>query len=102
MSECCEKKPTKQEFLEAKASNFKKYIESFSPDTEVKEYMDNFNPATLVETISSTIVPLAQLKQLDSSADELMKHLNIPEPSKPDVKKKIVAYLQMFNDVLLQ
>jgi hypothetical protein len=101
MSDCCAK-ITKQAFLETKAQNFKKFIELYSPDTEVKEYMDSFNPEKLIETITTVIVPLAQLNQLDASASELMKHLTIPESSMTDVKKKIIAYLKMFNDVLLE
>lgn len=101
MSDCCAK-PTKQTFLETKAQNFKKFIELYSPDTEVREYMDSFKPEKLIETITTVIVPLVSLNQLDSSADELIKHLTIPESSTAEVKKKIIAYLKMFNDVLLE
>jgi len=110
MSDCCNpeaksKDPnviTKIEFLESKALNFKKYIESFNPDSEVKSYIDTFKPELLAQTITTVIVPIVQLGQIEYTIDELMTHLTVPESNKSDVKKKLMSYLQMFNDVLLK
>lgn len=110
MSDCCNpeaksKDPeviTKIEFLESKAMNFKKYIESFEPNDTVKQYIDTFKPELLAQTISTVIVPIVQLGQIEYTVDELMTNLTVPESNKPDVKKKLIAYIQMFNDVLLK
>ena len=55
----------------------------------------------MVGTISGVIVPLVQLGQVSEAADEILKHLKVPEAQTADVKKKLGAYIQMFNDVNL-
>ena len=101
---CCNKDPSvvsKIEFLEAKAMNFKKYLETMSPDAEVRSYIDSFRPELLAQTITTVVVPIVTLGQIDYSVDELMNHLTIPEGGKPEVKRKLAAYIQMFHDVLM-
>lgn len=104
MSNCCAdpKVVTKLSFLESKALNFKKYIESFEPDATVKTYIDDFKPEMLSYTLSSVVVPIVKLGQLDSTVAELVTHLKVPDGQGDDVKKKLTAYLQMFHDVLLE
>jgi len=99
MGDCCSL--NKVDFLKAKATNFKAFLESFNPDAEVKAYIANFKPETLIDTITTIVIPIVQLKQIDNSIDELMKHLEVPETQTETVKTKLRAYLQMFNDVLL-
>ena len=104
MSNCCAdpKIVTKLSFLESKALNFKKYIESFEPDDEVKLYINDFKPEMLTQTITTVVVPMVNLGQLDSMVSELVTHLKVPDAQTAEVKKKLKAYLQMFNDVLLE
>ena len=101
---CCTdpKTVTKLSFLEAKAMNFKKYIETYSPDAEVQKYIDTFRPELLVQTLTTVVVPIVQTAQIETSINELVKHLTIPDDQLETVKKKLKAYLQMFNDVLLE
>lgn len=101
---CCTdaKLVSKLTFLESKSVNFIKYLESWQPDDEVKGYINSFQPSLLTHTIQTIIVPIVQLQQLDFTVDELTSHLTIPDSQKGEVKTKLKAYLQMFNDVLLQ
>jgi len=102
-TECCKDSATvsKLSFLEAKAANFKKYVLGFSPDDEVKAYIDTFKPELLVQTITTVVLPIVQLGQVEVSVDELAKHLTVPAPELDAVKTKLKAYLMMFHDVLL-
>jgi hypothetical protein len=102
-AECCKDSTTvsKLSFLEGKAANFKKFVLGFSPDDEVKAYIDTFKPELLVQTITTVLLPIVQLGQVDSSVDELVKHLTVPASELDAVKTKLKAYLMMFNDVFL-
>lgn len=102
MSSCCAEPVSKIDFLQAKALNFLKYIKGLSPDAEVQQYIDGFHPEVLIQTISTVVVPIVAMSQIDSSVTELMSHLKVPDDQKTEVKKKLSAYLQMFNDVLLK
>ena len=101
---CCtdQKVVTKLAFLEGKAQNFKKYIESLNPSAEAKTYIDSFQPELLVHTITTVIVPMVKLGQVETMVDELCTHLSVPDTNLPATKKKLQAYIQIFNDVLLQ
>lgn len=104
-SECCSKDPavvTRIQFLESKATNFKKYVESFNPDETVKTYIESFRPELLSQTITTVVVPIVELGQIEFSVDELLGHLTLPEGSRPEVKKRLTAYIQMFYDVLME
>ena len=103
MSNCCtdQKTVTKLQCLEGKAHNFKNYLLGFNPDEEALKYINSFEPQMMVGTISGVIVPLVQLGQVSEAADEILKHLKVPEAQTADVKKKLGAYIQMFNDVYL-
>ena len=103
-AKCCKdaKTVTKLSFLEGKAINFKKYIEGFAPDAEVRSYIDSFKPEMLVHTISTIIVPLVKLGQVETTVDELCAHLTIPETQVAEGKAKLKQYLHMFHDVLLE
>lgn len=81
MSNCCtdQKTVTKLQFLEGKAHNFKNYLLGFNPDEEALKYINSFEPQMMVGTISGVIVPLVQLGQVSEAADEILKHLKVPE-----------------------
>ena len=95
--ECCKDTATvsKLQFLEGK------FVLGFSPDDEVKAYIDTFKPELLVQTITTVLLPIVQMGQVDSSVDELAKHLTVPASELDAVKTKLKAYLMMFNDVFL-
>ena len=102
-AECCKdvKTISKLHFLESKAANFKKFVLGFSPDEEVKTYINSFRPELLVQTITTVLLPIVQMGQVDSSVDELAKHLTVPASELDAVKTKLKAYLMMFHDVFL-
>ena len=93
---------SKQDFLVAKAQNFKKYIDQFDPSTSVKEYMEGFSEDQLIPTIASKILPLVSLGVVDESAQKLLDELQVPEDKKSEVKAKITAYINMFATVLME
>lgn len=95
---CCDSSPTKLQFLIQKAQNFKKYVESFNPDSEIQAYIASFNEENLSSTIMTVVCPIIASGQLDSAAEQLVSHLTISGCD----KEKIKAYMKMFNDVLLE
>jgi hypothetical protein len=101
---CCKDKKivTKLKFLEEKADNFKNYLLDLKPDDEARKYIETFEPQLLVSTITNIIVPIVQMGGVEESADEILKHLTVPDGKTEEVKKKICRYIHMFNDVLLK
>ena len=96
---CCD--TTKQGFLLEKATNFKKYLESFSPDEELQAYIDGFKPESLNTTIMTVVLPIVSSGETKKAVVELMNHLTVPEKDKANVFNKFVAYLEMFYKVAL-
>lgn len=93
---------SKQEFLEAKAENFKKYVYQYSPSQEIQEFVAGFSKEQLIPTIATKIVPLLSMNLVDSTADQLLAELTVPDNKKEEVKNKIIAYITMFAKVLLE
>jgi hypothetical protein len=92
---------SKQEFLEAKAANFKKYITGFNPSPKVVEFISAFQSDQLIPTIATKLVPIVASKMTLVASLDLMKELEIPDEKKDEVQQKICAYMQMFVEVLL-
>lgn len=92
---------SKQLFLETKAENFKNYINSFSPSPSVKTYIDGFSNDQLIPTIVAKLIPLATMGGFDSAATKLIEELVIPEAKTEEVKNKIIAYMNMFVNLVL-
>ena len=92
---------SKQLFLETKAENFKNYINGFSPSDSVKSYIEGFNNDQLIPTIVAKLVPVATMGGFDSVAEKFINELVIPEGQKAIVKNKIIAYMDMFVNLVL-
>ena len=91
---------SKHAFLSAKADNFRKYIESFSPDAQAQALMNTFNPVMLLPTIMTHLAPAAKAGALPVLADQLMQHLTgVPESDRAAVRDKLIRYFQMFVEV---
>lgn len=91
----------KQEFLESKAKNFKKYLFEFDPSDKVKDYLDKFKEEDLIPTIATTLLPVFSTSNQELMASKLMEELKVPEQRVSEVTLKIVAYINMFCNVLL-
>jgi hypothetical protein len=91
----------KQEFLESKAKNFKKYIFEFEPSDNVKDYLDKFKEEDLISTIATTLLPVFSTSNQELLASKLMEELKVPDQRVSEVTQKIVAYINMFCNVLL-
>lgn len=93
---------SKQDFLEAKAENFKKYLYQFEPSDKVKDYVAGFSRDQLIPTIATKIVPLVSMNATETGADALLAELTVPDDKVAEVKAKILAYINMFATVLLE
>lgn len=92
---------SKQEFLETKGKNFKKYIFEFQPSDKVKEYLDKFKEEDLIPTIATTLLPVFSTNSQEAMVSKLMEELKVPEERVSEVTQKIIAYINMFCNVLL-
>jgi hypothetical protein len=92
---------SKQEFLEAKAENFKKFLLQYEPNDASKELMDNFDKTKLVPTILTQLVPLVNAGLHTKIVAEITKGLTIPEGKEKEVESKILKYFEMFCDVVV-
>jgi hypothetical protein len=92
---------SKQEFLEAKVENFRKYITGFKPSQKILDYISQFQEDQLIPIIAATLLPIITSDTTDLAAEDLMKELEIPDEKKEEVQKKICAYMKMFVEVLL-
>lgn len=100
---CCnkEKETTKQEFLIEKGKNFKKYLLTFKPNTEVLEYMEKFDEKNIMSSILTLLVPLKATGTSETAINELLSKLIVPTNEIPAVKEKIGKYFDMFVDVVI-
>ena len=87
------------DFLQSKASNFRTFVLSHNPDSEVINQIKGFSPNLLNITLRTVFLPLVKSQGIESMADELMTHLKPTIPS-GEVRSKIIAYLSMFQEVL--
>jgi hypothetical protein len=92
---------SKQEFLESKGKNFKKYIFEFDPSDKVKEYLEKFKEENLIPTIATTLLPVFSANAQEVMVSKLMEELKVPEERVKEVNLKIIAYINMFCNVLL-
>lgn len=93
--------PTKQEFLEEKATNFRNYLMQFQPSEEVVTYADSFSKESLIPTILTKLVPIVSTNSQDSVADSLLEKLIVKEEQKQTVKEKILAYFNCFYSIVM-
>jgi len=91
---------SKQEFLEAKAENFKKFLMGLEPNDASRDFLEKFDKKTLIPTILTQLVPLVSAGLHKKIVGEILKGLVIPEGSEEEVEKKIIAYFEMFCDVV--
>jgi hypothetical protein len=99
-AKCCPINPSKEEFLQQKASNFKTFIGKYSPDQEVKDYIDKFRPETLMMTLMTVVLPIITAGATEKAIAELITHLTIPVGEKEAVEAKVKAYFEMFAEVI--
>ena len=100
---CCnkEKETTKSEFLIEKGKNFKKYILTFKPNSEVLEYMEKFDEKNIMSSILTILVPLKATGTSENAINELLSKLIVPTDQISGVKEKIGKYFDMFVDVAI-
>jgi hypothetical protein len=100
---CCnkEKETTKTEFLIEKGKNFKKFILTLKPNSEVLEYMEKFDEKNIMSSILTLLVPLKATGTSETAINELLSKLIIPTDQVSDVKDKIGRYFDMFVDVAI-
>ena len=98
---CCKKETTKTEFLIEKGKNFKKYIMSFQPNSEVLEYMEKFDEKNIMSSILTLLVPLKATGMSETTINELLSKLIVPANEVSNVKEKIGKYFDMFVDVAI-
>jgi hypothetical protein len=91
---------SKQEFLEAKGENFKKFLLGLEPNDASKEFLEKFDKKQLIPTILTQLVPLVSAGLHKKIVAEIVKGLVIPEGKEEEVEKKILAYFHMFCDVV--
>lgn len=91
---------SKQEFLEAKAQNFKKYLLSFEPNEQAKEIMEKFDTKNIIPIILTQLLPLVSAGLHTSTVSEIVTGLKIPDGKEDEVKSKIVKYFEMFCEVV--
>ena len=92
---------SKQDFLESKAVNFKKFLFEYEPSDKIKEFIDSFQADSLIPTILTRVVPLVSAGAQEATADQLLEELIVPEEKKEEVRAKIVAYLNMFSKIVM-
>jgi hypothetical protein len=98
MAECC--KPSKKEFIVAKAKNFRAYIAGFNPPPEIQVYIDKFNEEMVLPTLTTIILPVVTAKAERGLAIDLVKKLTVPPEQQEEVVNKVVRYIQMFAEVI--
>jgi uracil phosphoribosyltransferase len=98
---CCNKETTKTEFLIEKGKNFKKYILTYRPNSEVVEYMHQFDEKNIMSSILTLLVPMKATGSSDMAINELISKLTVPTDEIPAVKEKIGKYFDMFVDVAI-
>jgi hypothetical protein len=100
---CCnkEKETTKSEFLIEKGKNFKKYLLTFNPNSEVLEYMEKFDEKNIMTSILTLLVPLKATGTSETAINELLSKLVVPTHQVSEVKEKISRYFDMFVDVVI-
>ena len=94
--------PTKQDFLEQKASNFKNYLLQYQPSKEVVDYAESFSKESLIPTILTSLVPVVSSGSQGALADSLLEKLVLKdEEERVAVKEKILAYFNCFYTVVM-
>jgi hypothetical protein len=92
---------SKQDFLESKAVNFKKFLFEYEPSDKIKEFIDSFQAEQLIPTILTRVVPLVSAGAQEATADQLLAELTVPEAKVGEVRAKLIAYFNMFSKVVM-
>jgi len=92
---------TKQQFLVAKAHNFREYVLQYKPTPALQTMLYGFNEAMLIPTIATLVVPVVKSGTAKGAVADFMAKLEVPPEQKDVVAAKLERYLIMFSEVLL-
>lgn len=90
----------KQDFLEAKAQNFVKYISGYKPSDKIQHFIESFSKEEIIPTITGKLIPLVSVGATDTVVADLLLELEVPPEDKETVGAKIKAYILMFVEVI--
>jgi len=91
---------SKQQFIVQKAQNFRKWIQSFNPPSEIQDYVDAFDDSMILATIHFAVIPAVDSGEHVQRVDELATKMNIPEHQRVEFKAKCIRYMEMFAELM--
>ena len=89
------------EMLHEKATNFRQFLQSLSPNEEAQQMMASFDTAHVLPTVTFKLLPLSIAGKIPEVADAILAKMTVPEEQKAAAKDKIMRYLNCFCEIVM-